>query len=59
MDANKELHQNEQPEDEMMASAVADNVDMLTNDQGDVFYGPAPKLSFKLDNSFQTRNTKN
>lgn len=37
---------------EPIISSVSDNIDLLTNDEGDVFYGPAPKLSFKLDNSF-------
>ncbi|XP_055297687.1 uncharacterized protein LOC129566114 [Sitodiplosis mosellana] len=53
-DANKELFQNDPHE--AMISSVADNVDLLTNDQGDVFYGPAPKISFKLDNSFVARS---
>lgn len=53
-DANKELTQNDQHE--AIISSVSDNVDLLTNDQGDVFYGPAPKISFKLDNSFVARS---
>lgn len=53
-DANKELTQTDQHE--AMISSVSDNVDLLTNDQGDVFYGPAPKISFKLDNSFVARS---
>lgn len=52
-DANKELSKNDQHE---VISSVSDNLDLLTNDQGDIFYGPAPKLSFKLDNSFVARS---
>lgn len=53
-DANKELSKNDQHES--VISSVSDNLDLLTNDQGDVFYGPAPKISFKLDNSFVARS---
>lgn len=55
-DANKELNQNDHSEHHAIVSPVSDNIDLLTNDQGDVFYGPAPKLSFKLDNSFEARS---
>lgn len=40
----------------VIISSVSDNVDMLSNDQGDVFFGPAPKISFTLDDSFQARS---
>lgn len=40
----------------LIVSSVSDNVDMLSNDQGDVFFGPAPKISFKLDDSYITRS---
>lgn len=52
---NKELIQSEQNDNEPITSPVADNVDLLTNDDGDVFYGIAPKISLKLDDTFQAR----
>lgn len=52
---NKELTQSEQTDNEPVMSPVADNVDLLTNDDGDVFYGIAPKISLKLDDTFQAR----
>lgn len=58
-DTNKELNHNDHNdnhESEAIISSVSNHVDMLTNDQGDVFYGPAPKISFKLDNSFVARS---
>lgn len=54
-DANKELNQNDPNENEAIVS-VSDHFDLLTNDQGDIFYGPAPKISHKLDNSFAARS---
>lgn len=51
-DSNKELNQHEPIEND---APVADNVDLLTNDEGDVFYGIAPKISLKLDDAFQAR----
>lgn len=54
VEANKELTQKDHHE--TMISSVSDNIDLLTNDQGDVFYGPAPKISLKLDNSFVARS---
>lgn len=56
-DATKELTQNNGNEHQAIVSSVSDNVELLTNDQGDVFYGPAPKLSFRLDNSYDAKNT--
>lgn len=41
----------------VLETSVSDHIDLMTNDQGDVFYGPAPKVSFKLDDSFESRNS--
>lgn len=56
INANKDLNRNGHMENEAIISSVSDNIDLLTNDQGDVFFRPAPKLSFKLDNPFEARS---
>lgn len=56
IDANKELTPNEQTNNNGAGlSPISDNVDLLSNDQGDVFYGIAPKISLKLEDSFEAR----
>lgn len=55
-EANKELNQNDHTENGAIISSVTDNVELLTNDQGDIFYGPAPKISFKLDNTYAAKS---
>lgn len=56
INANKELNRNDHNDNEAIVSSVSGNIDMLTNDQGDVFYGPAPKISFRLENPFEARS---
>lgn len=51
VDANKELTPNEQTNNNgAVLSPISDNVDL-----GDVFYGIAPKISLKLEDSFEAR----
>lgn len=54
IDTHKELLQSDQAG--VISTSVSDNIDMITNDQGDVFYGPAPKIAFQLDDTPQFRN---
>lgn len=56
IDSNKDLIHQDQSEAGVISTSVSDNVDMITNDQGDVFFGPSPKISFKLDDTVQLRN---
>lgn len=55
-DANKELSENEQSNSAATMASIADNIDIITNDQGDLFY--EPKFSTKLDHSFLARDIK-
>lgn len=37
----------------VIKTSVSDNIDMITtNDRGDIFYGPAPKIALSLDKTF-------
>lgn len=56
INTNKELNRNDHNENEAMISSVSDNIDVMTNNQGDVFFGPAPKISFKLENPFEAKS---
>lgn len=55
-DSTKDLIQDDHSETGVISTSVSDNVDMITNDQGDIFFGPAPKTSFKVvDDPFRLR----
>lgn len=37
----------------VIETSVADNIDMITtNERGDIFYAPAPKIALTLDKAF-------
>lgn len=57
MDGHKELMSPPivQSDVGVIETSVSDNVDMITtNDRGDIFYGPAPKIALTLDKTFGT-----
>lgn len=56
LDASKEVNDYDLPM--VSTESVTENVDVLTNDRGDVFYQPQPQhtISSKLANSFEARN---
>lgn len=58
MDGNKEITNPPiQSDVGVIGTSVSDNIDngdmIMTNDRGDIFYGPAPKIALTLDKKFE------
>lgn len=49
LDGDKDVGLAMQTDVGVIGTSVSDNIDVLTNDRGDIFYGPAPKIAVTLD----------
>lgn len=53
IDSHKELYQNDHNDAGVISTHVSDNMDMITNEQGDIFFRPAPKIGIQLDDTVE------